>query len=472
MSAEKRMSHPFQVGYYHSDGEIIGKGQFATVYLAKHIDTGVTYAIKEMDFGKIAKNSKSQQHLIQEIKVMQEIHHPNVVTLYHTQKIGPYVDIVMDYCNAGDFRAYLDVHKSLTEENALYFMRQFANGLYHLRVRNIVHRDLKPQNLLLSEDEKGVCTLKIADFGFAKFVDANNPLETYCGTPLYMAPEVLQHGKYSDKADLWSVGVIMYEMLAGRRPWEAKSIPELMYKIQQPWTIPYTLKSTLSPECIDLLLNLLEYTESKRISWDNFFQHPWLLGQKLPVAAPPTATTPTTVRKESSVQNDNSDMAATRDQLNLYMHLEYVADEKRTEGRIMDAVALYQRVLTGLRKVKSACPDPCKERDLAEEHFVSVYEKMEELFKVVENAPPEVKMVPFDPDEVLFSYAIQLGQSGNSIDTDKPETAVSMFSSGVSVLRELVKECEDPESKRKYQLYLEKFIERLEIANTKLKSSH
>eukprot|EP01105_Mastigella_eilhardi_P001941 TRINITY_DN12385_c1_g1_i5.p1 TRINITY_DN12385_c1_g1~~TRINITY_DN12385_c1_g1_i5.p1 ORF type:complete len:448 (+),score=105.94 TRINITY_DN12385_c1_g1_i5:437-1780(+) len=214
-------------------------------------------------------------------------------------------------------------------------MRQLAAGLETLYKKNIIHRDLKPQNLLLHKDRRGVMTLKLADFGFARFVDNQQELlATICGSPLYMAPEVLHNEKYSRKSDLWSVGVILFEMLTGCQPFGGKSQVEL-YNNQRStqFVVPPDVK--VSDSLHDLLGRLLEFDSENRITWEDFFRHQWLqrrrpsqprfliasvgdssvAGSRAPptvTAAPalPTANqlltdTPPSVANASALQNDS-----------------------------------------------------------------------------------------------------------------------------------------------------------------------
>ncbi|EGG25360.1 autophagy protein 1 [Cavenderia fasciculata] len=194
-----------------------------------------------------------------------------------------FIYMIMECCEGGDFSKYIRKHKRLTEEKAKYFMRQLANGLKFLRMRDIIHRDLKPQNLLLS-DSGDSPTLKIADFGFARFIDVQSLSDTFCGSPLYMAPEILNRKNYTVKADLWSVGVILYEMLVGEPPLNCNTVVDLLHQLEKNTiNIPSHIQQTISKECQDLLHSLLQTNEMNRLSWEDFFQHPWLgFSQSIP----------------------------------------------------------------------------------------------------------------------------------------------------------------------------------------------
>ncbi|EFA86172.1 autophagy protein 1 [Heterostelium album PN500] len=186
----------------------LGSGAFAQVFRAVHRTSGNVVAIKMIDVYRLTeRNSKLKENLNYEIKILKSVSHPNIVTLYDVLEPPPpsdsYIYMIMECCEGGDFSSFIRKHKRLTEEKALYFMRQLANGLRFLRMNDIIHRDLKPQNLLLS-DNSDLPTLKIADFGFARFIDVQSLSDTFCGSPLYMAPEILYRKNYTVKADLWS----------------------------------------------------------------------------------------------------------------------------------------------------------------------------------------------------------------------------------------------------------------------------
>ena len=186
----------------------------------------------------------------------------------------------------------------VSEAVARHFMTQIAAGLSAMRAQNLIHRDLKPQNLLLTtadlspyvntggeagEGNVGEArkttesTLKIADFGFARYMHPTGMAETLCGSPLYMAPEILSYQKYDAKADLWSVGTILYELLVGRPPFTGMNPMQLLKNIERSDAkIPSKVATNLSRECISILRGLLRRNPVERMSFDDFFSHPFL----------------------------------------------------------------------------------------------------------------------------------------------------------------------------------------------------
>lgn len=182
---------------------------------------------------------------------------------------------MLEYCDSGDLRKILK--NPIKEKYTKYYFCQLVNGLKYLDKHNILHRDIKPRNILLSNNRK---ILKIADFGFAKKEFNNISLhDTICGSPLYMAPEILTNKPYCKKIDLWSIGLILYEMLYGHHPFEnCKDLDDLKSNVYRIIHIPpkNTINTFISKECLSLLRQLLQNTASQRITWKELFNHPWI----------------------------------------------------------------------------------------------------------------------------------------------------------------------------------------------------
>lgn len=248
-------------------------------------------AIKAINTDRL--NSRLQENLTAEIQAMKDFRSPHIVELYDLQRSGQFIYLVLEYCAGGDLAGLLRRQDVLEEEQVRRLIRQLAEALRLLVGANYAHRDLKPQNLLLAADG----TLKLGDFGFVRFVDPADMAETLCGSPLYMAPEILRYERYDGKADLWSVGAIMYEMLFGRPPFRAQNHIQLLRVIEQapriafPKTVylpehrPRPRAVRVSERCRDLILGLLQKNPDERLSFDALITHPFF---DAPVApAPP-----------------------------------------------------------------------------------------------------------------------------------------------------------------------------------------
>ena len=159
---------------------------------------------------------RSQENLEAEISILQSINHPNVMRLYEVQTTERHVYLMLEYCSGGDLMQVIRSRGAQSEAQTRIYLVQLAHGLQHLRLRNLIHRDLKPQNLLLSNaGPHGV--LKIGDFGFARYMQQQDLAETLCGSPLYMAPEILNGDEQSWRTDIWSLGCVVMELATGQR---------------------------------------------------------------------------------------------------------------------------------------------------------------------------------------------------------------------------------------------------------------
>ncbi|XP_048648955.1 serine/threonine-protein kinase ULK3 isoform X4 [Marmota marmota marmota] len=188
--------------------------------------------------------------------------------------------LIMEFCAGGDLSRFIHTRRILPEKVARVFMQQLASALQFLHERNISHLDLKPQNILLSSLEKP--HLKLADFGFAQHMSPWDEKHVLRGSPLYMAPEMVCQRQYDARVDLWSVGVILYEALFGQPPFASRSFLELEEKIRSNRVIELPLRPPLSRDCRDLLQRLLERDPSRRISFQDFFAHPWVDLEHMP----------------------------------------------------------------------------------------------------------------------------------------------------------------------------------------------
>ena len=250
----------------------IGTGSFATVWKA-HNESGRVVAVKAINKEKLSQK-KLQDNLDLEIEITRTIKHQNIVELYDVLRTKQHHYIVLEYCAGGDLSSYIKQRGKLDEKVVKHFMCQIAKGLHCLHKQDIVHRDLKPQNLLLA-DSSSMPVLKIADFGFARSLMPQSMANTLCGSPLYMAPEILSYQKYNAAADLWSCGAIMYEMLVGAPPFTASNPMELLRVIEKS-EFSFPANVSISPACLSLLTQLLRKKRTERFTALDLIQHPFL----------------------------------------------------------------------------------------------------------------------------------------------------------------------------------------------------
>lgn len=263
-----------------------------------------------------------KDNLYSEIKILEKLRHPHIVALHECVETPTHINLMMEYCLLGDLSLFIKKRDLLSTNPATHdmarkypntpnaglneviirhFLKQLTSALEFLRGLSLVHRDVKPQNLLLlpsvdfresnreapqilsaSQDSlipavglRSLPMLKLADFGFARVLPSTSLAETLCGSPLYMAPEILRYEHYDAKADLWSVGTVLYEMAAGRPPFRASNHVELLRKIEASNdSIKFPRESNLSSDMKLLIRALLKRNPVERITFENFFSHP------------------------------------------------------------------------------------------------------------------------------------------------------------------------------------------------------
>ncbi|KAF3696054.1 Serine/threonine-protein kinase ULK1 [Channa argus] len=259
--------------------DLIGHGAFAVVFKGRHKEKrDLEVAVKCISKKNLAK---SQSLLGKEIKILKELQHENIVRLLDYQEKGGCVYLVMEYCTGGDLAEYLHSKGTLSEDTIRVFVQQIARAMKVLQSKGILHRDLKPQNILLCHAEGrksnsiNTC-IKIADFGFARHLQTNTMAATLCGSPMYMAPEVIMSQNYDAKADLWSIGTIVYQCLTGKAPFHASTPQELRLFYETNRTLLPSIPKETSSNLRHLLVGLLQRNHKERISFDEFFHHPFL----------------------------------------------------------------------------------------------------------------------------------------------------------------------------------------------------
>ncbi|KAJ3450205.1 receptor for activated protein kinase c rack1 [Anaeramoeba flamelloides] len=279
----------------------IGRGSYAIVYKGKIKSTGQVCAIKVID---LSQRNINLRHIKREIKLMESMDHPNIVKLYEAYRIKNHLYLVMEYCDRGDLEKEIETRSHFDESSAKKIFFQIVSALKYMHGKSLIHRDIKPQNILLcspkcktkkrekqknnKNEEKNNfeddLIVKIADFGLAREAP-NNAVDlkyTKCGTPLYMAPEILGGKNYSPKVDIWSSGAVLYQMLTGKAPFIAFDINDLK---QQYFEYDLNKKSQTFPKNIKIsrkakhyINSMLQINPINRISFENFVNHEFLKG--------------------------------------------------------------------------------------------------------------------------------------------------------------------------------------------------
>ena len=297
--------HPTTTTFSESEANIVSaKDAHQKNIQSDKKTTSEWVAVKEISTATLTK--KLRDSLQSEIDVLRNCVHENIIGLLDIvqseEEYPGVVFLVLEFCEGGDVSEMLKRNGKVSEQSAKRLVTQIASGLFEMRKRNLIHRDLKPQNLLLTK-KRGVgeeewrseegdeshsqsqkssdsnYVLKIADFGFARSLHPAGMAATLCGSPLYMAPEILSYQKYDAKADLWSVGCIFFELLVGKPPFTGQNPMHLLRNINRSDArVPSVVAKGLSPECVDLLKKLLRKHPAERMEFHEFFNHPFFGG--------------------------------------------------------------------------------------------------------------------------------------------------------------------------------------------------
>ncbi|XP_055589567.1 cAMP-dependent protein kinase catalytic subunit beta-like [Uranotaenia lowii] len=253
--------------------KIIGTGAFGVVKLIRKKNSDQYYAMKILSKAQIVQH-KQIQHTINEKRILQSVNFPFLVHLETCAKDNSFVYLVMPFINGGEMYSLLRSNKRFSEDQSKFYAAQIALALEYLHYLNLVYRDLKPENVLI--DHKGY--VKIADFGFCKMI--RDRTWTLCGTPEYLAPELLQSKGYGKSIDWWTYGVVVYEMVAGYTPFYSVDQMKMFEKICKG---KFRFPADFSADLRDLVKNILQVDLSRRFGnlkdgTSDIKGHPWFKG--------------------------------------------------------------------------------------------------------------------------------------------------------------------------------------------------
>ena len=255
---------------FYKYGRLLGKGAFGKVNLSLHILTGRLVAIKSINKNKI-KSERHKSKIEMEKSIMKTLSSSDyIVKMFETYETKKHICIVMEYICAGDLLSYIKKRSKLTEPIAKFIFKQIILAIQYIHNHNIVHRDIKLDNILIDLDNK----IKICDFGVSKRINHNEIMYEQCGTPTYIAPEILRGKGYEGYGvDVWSAGVVLYAMLSGTVPFKGNNLRELHELILSG---QYKSINDISKEASHLLKKIFEIEPKKRISINEILNHSWL----------------------------------------------------------------------------------------------------------------------------------------------------------------------------------------------------
>jgi len=273
----------------------LGEGAFAVVKRAIHKKTGEPYAVKIVNRSSL--NKDMEDNLKDEISILKELEHDHIMRLDNFVVTINHYYLVAEYLEGGELFDRIVDKISYTEDEARDVCRTLFGALAYLHNRGIAHRDLKPENLLL-RNRHSDSEIKIADFGFAKQALNDHALDTMCGTPGYVAPEIISKERYGTKADMWSMGVIVFTLLGGYPPFNSDNARKLLRMTRVgKFEFHEEYWGGISMGVKDMIRLMLRTNPRERVSADDVLCHPWMREDKFKLNCMSLAKTQVELRK-------------------------------------------------------------------------------------------------------------------------------------------------------------------------------
>jgi len=255
--------------------EDLGKGAFSVVKLGINKKTGEKVAIKVID-KKAASTEQDAKRLQTEVEILKKVKHPNIVCLKDMFETNEKLCLIMELVTGGELFDKIVEKGQYSEKDASVIVKKMLSAVEYLHSIGIAHRDLKPENLLLKGGNVDT-EVMLSDFGLSKIVGVESMMETACGTPYYVAPEVLSATGYDKEVDLWSCGVITYLLLCGFPPFYGETLQEVFEQIMKAeYDFPDPYWTEITKEAKDLIRKLLVVDAEKRLTATQALQHPWV----------------------------------------------------------------------------------------------------------------------------------------------------------------------------------------------------
>ena len=247
----------------------LGSGSFGHVLLAQHKITQAKYAIKAID-KRSRVNIQEMPYFIREIEIMYRVHHPNVVKLFGHFEDNNYCYFIMEYMPGGNIYSIVQRTHVVTLQEIASIMKDVISAVYFLHHMHpkIVHRDIKPENVLLDQGNHA----KLTDFGWSNYMEGGIKRTTVCGTPVYLAPEIINNTGHDEHVDIWCIGVLLFELIVGRPPFSGETEQAVRYNIAR---MRINWPRNLDKDAADLISKILKYNPEQRISLEQMLLHPF-----------------------------------------------------------------------------------------------------------------------------------------------------------------------------------------------------
>ena len=249
----------------------LGVGSFGRVLLVQHKITQAKYAIKAID-KRNKNNIEEKPYFRREIEIMYRVHHPNVVKLFGHFEDNSYCYFIMEYIPGGNIYSLVPKNgiRTTSIRNIVSIMKDVICATYflHHMTPPIIHRDIKPENVVLDENMVG----KLTDFGWSNYMQGDMKRTTVCGTPVYLAPEIINNRGHDEKVDIWCIGVLLFELMTGFAPFQGNDVQTVKYNISR---LKISWPKNMDKEAADLISKILKYYPEERKSLEQMLLHPF-----------------------------------------------------------------------------------------------------------------------------------------------------------------------------------------------------
>lgn len=266
-------------------GRKLGQGSFGVVFELKNRETDQKFAMKIIN--KEKAGCKYAITFENEVLIMKSVTHQNLIRLEEVFESKKKLYLITELCEVGELAKWIKKQGPIPENDSKQIMRQIVDAISYLHKHDIVHRDLKLENILIKEFDPNteIFFIKVTDFGLSsqrETAGTESMFEDYCGTPLYMAPEIIDNYPYSQLCDVWALGIIMFFLLTSHSPFSAETESRLKDQIRKAEINTQSLSYTgLSPEAKDCLSRMIKVNPAHRITSSELIDHPWFRDKKL-----------------------------------------------------------------------------------------------------------------------------------------------------------------------------------------------
>ena len=249
----------------------LGVGSYGRVLLVQHKKTGAKYAIKAID-KRNKVNIQEKPYFRREIEIMYRVHHPNVVKLFGHFEDNSYCYFIMEYIPGGNIYSLVPKNgiRTTSTKTIVSIMKDVISATYflHHMVPPIIHRDIKPENVVLDQN----MVAKLTDFGWSNYMQGDEKRTTVCGSPIYLAPEIVNNRGHDEKVDIWCIGVLMFELMTGSSPFQGNDVQTVKYNISR---LKISWPREMNRDAADLIKKILKYNPEERISLEQMLLHPF-----------------------------------------------------------------------------------------------------------------------------------------------------------------------------------------------------